>query len=195
MEAKELISPPRLRGATFALAKDAPFADRLAWWLRGAHAAERWFQFEWAYRLQDEVTPDWSVVCEVQTVDVVVRPVRDDSAPPAAGVEIKWYGNWWVDDLSMVRSDIDKIGNNQDVPCAAALFFLDVEPKPDVEWLAWLPTQRKRRGTMESPSTLVSRCIDQPADDRFDCPLAAHPAFDAGVLWCFVWYNKAYLQV
>lgn len=154
MKAPELISPERLQSATASLVDDSTFAERVAWWLRGAHASERWFQFEWAYRFQQEMPPEWSVLCEVQNVDVVIRELGMHSGPPVAGVEIKWYGNWWVDDLGKVEEDIGK-ADGYDFPAAAALFFLDVTTTSDAVGLSWLPDQVPRLGISEPPNVAV----------------------------------------
>ena len=37
---------------TKKFADDPEVAKRLLWWLRNGHSCERWFQFEWAYKLE-----------------------------------------------------------------------------------------------------------------------------------------------
>jgi len=192
MKRHELISPAKLRDATEAMAQDRQFVDRIAWWLRHAHSAEHWFQFEWAYHLQNAlVTTEWTVACEVRSVDVVFLPAKDNCTQPAAGIEIKWYGNWWIDGLKCVLGDIGKV-DGYDFPAAAALFFLDVTPNPRAERLSWIATNQNRPNSGDDFSTRVEQCVSRPADESFPCALAPHAALEKGVLSFYLWYNQAY---
>ena len=131
MKVLELMSPERLQSATAALADDSTFAERVAWWLRGAHASEHWFQFEWAYRFQQEMPPEWSVICEVQRVDVAIRELGMHSGPPVAGVEIKWYGNWWVDETYFHGRPVypgESITAKVEAPRASGQLFYQFDP-------------------------------------------------------------------
>lgn len=38
--------------ATKIIVKAPHFEEKINWWLHSAHSTERWFQFEWAFQLQ-----------------------------------------------------------------------------------------------------------------------------------------------
>lgn len=61
---------------TKSFATDPEVGCRLSWWLRHGQSCERWFQFEWAYRLElvleKECPAAYSVGCERKYVDIVI---------------------------------------------------------------------------------------------------------------------------
>jgi hypothetical protein len=130
------------------------------------------------------------VECEVERVDVVVRP-ESTSDSPSVGVEIKWYGNWWMDDLPGVQLDIEKI-NEKQYPSAAILFFLKVSPSNSARELAWMSEQIPRQGTNQDLADLVHEHIKRSLDHRGSLALPSHQAFDRASLQYAVWYNDAY---
>jgi hypothetical protein len=65
-----------LRIATEKLLEEPHFKEKIEWWLHDTtHSAERWFQFEWAFQLQ-QVLKEWDgnllVICEKERKDVVI---------------------------------------------------------------------------------------------------------------------------
>jgi hypothetical protein len=92
------IGPSILEAATRRLVGCADFGPRLHWWLQRGHSCERWLQFEWAYRLEQEVRPaGFAVICEHCRLDVSLVTVGGLlpfwKQQPAAGIELKWWGN------------------------------------------------------------------------------------------------------
>jgi hypothetical protein len=98
-----LISQDVFKRALVKLAGDANVVDRLVWWSQHAHSSERWLQFELAYRLEQELSLHHAVGCERGFVDIVMYDGADLPDPfwtrqPVAGIELKWYANWWFKD-------------------------------------------------------------------------------------------------
>jgi hypothetical protein len=105
---------------TKKFADDPEVAKRLLWWLRNGHSCERWFQFEWAYKLQsvlERECPDtYSIGCERKYVDIVIykKPFKQELALNQqnvfAGIEIKWCGNWaTASSIADTEKDFSKI--------------------------------------------------------------------------------------
>jgi hypothetical protein len=89
-----------------------------------------------AFGLQDEVNPEFAVLCESQRIDIAVVPATTSGEPlwrklPIAGIELKWWSNWYVDDknLSDLANDLNRVDQYQ-FPAVALLLFLMVEPAP-----------------------------------------------------------------
>jgi hypothetical protein len=64
------ISGTVIEEATKKLVASPAFAEKLSWWLRSPHAAERWFQFEWAFCLQQTLGDGLAVLCELKWNDI-----------------------------------------------------------------------------------------------------------------------------
>lgn len=123
---------------------DPSISERLAWWLGHGQSCERWFQFEWAYRLARHLTSRFFVACEHKRIDVAIFPSTPQSAPwsnkPYAGIEIKWLGNWYVDTFAGIRKDVDKV-DRFDFPAMALAVWLSAGPKPSSSAYSWLMSQ------------------------------------------------------
>lgn len=148
--AAHAIAKGNLGAATRQLAGCADFVPRLWWWLQGGHSSERWLQFEWAYQLQHVVAPAFRVLCEHRRLDVslvsagALPPLWQ--ADPEAAVELKWWGNWYVDGKAVneLQGDIGKVDARQ-YPAVALLLFLRVETVADDPVRSWIPKQITRR--------------------------------------------------
>lgn len=107
---------------TKKFAGDLEVANRILWWLRHGQSCERWFQFEWAYRLEtvlkSEFPEAYSVGCERNFVDIVIYKSFKSSIPlyessVSAGIEIKWCGNWSAaNSIAETEKDLRKIREN-----------------------------------------------------------------------------------
>lgn len=169
-----LIRPRDLADASRALAEAPEFAERIRWWLLHGHACEGWVRFEWAYRLQTAVGDSLAVLGEHRVVDVTLVHRSDDGEPlwhkdPAARIELKWYGNWWVDHFEGVRHDLEKT-DRASVPAAAVLLFLAVAVDPSSRSHAWLRKQiagaRGRIGWAEARAALMEN-VGEPDHEAF----------------------------
>ena len=86
---------------TKKFADDPEVAKRLLWWLQNGHSCERWFQFEWAYKLESVLESKYkntySVGCERDRIDIVIYRQPFDPERPLyeqnifAGIELKWW--------------------------------------------------------------------------------------------------------
>lgn len=109
---------------TKKFADDPEVAKRLLWWLRNGHSCERWFQFEWAYKLQlvlkSRYQNAYSVGCERDYIDIVIYQQPFTQQPFTklplnkqnvfAGIEIKWCGNWaTTSSIEDMCKDLEKI--------------------------------------------------------------------------------------
>ncbi len=191
MRAEQAINCERLSAATRRLVAHEGFAPRIAWWLQGGHATERWVQFEWAFCLQPEVTPDFAVLCEHGGhIDVTLvpaleptRPLRDEG--PAAGVELKWYGNWWLNDrIASVNDDKLKVGMLR-VPAAAVLLLLHVDVAQPARHHGWIP--RGLPSWEEVYALLVSNVGEPHCHAEY--VLNSCPPFSTASLHALVYYN------
>ena len=175
--------------ATERLTRGDQFARKLAWWLTGGHAAERWLQFEWAYCLWQELDrSEHLVVCEHKSKDVVILH-REASLegnnkvnPVEAGFEIKWFGNWWYAKKQSLdlQKDIDKV-RGYPFPAAALVFLLFAEPDPLVPEHAWIKEQVDRGSGARSVEELIEVHMEgigglQP-NRRFDFTLQLPDGF------------------
>ncbi len=97
-------------------------AKRLLWWLQNGHSCERWFQFEWAYKLEsvleNKYKNAYSVGCERDRIDIVIyrqpfkpeRPLNEQTI--FAGIELKWCGNWATkSSIAETQKDLENIHN------------------------------------------------------------------------------------
>ncbi len=147
MTPAQAIAPQIIGTASGKLTQAAEFGSRIAWWLRHGYSSERWVQFEWAFRLQAEVGVNFVVLCEHRRVDItLVRTSAAGTPPwafsPEAGIELKWWGNWYVNDRSLAgfKADIEKV-NAYPFPAAAVLLFLMVDPVADAGHYQWIRQQ------------------------------------------------------
>jgi|GEM_PF-5820210 len=143
---------------TKKFADDPELAKRILWWLRNGHSCERWFQFEWAYKLQSVLESRYqnaySVGCERDYMDVVIYRQPFTQKPftqlplnkqnDFAGIEIKWCGNWAVSgskgSIAETQKDFQKIHNKYNCPVLALSVWLFVTPSenngPFYSWIA-----------------------------------------------------------
>ena len=116
----ELLAVDIIEETTRNFANDPEVGRRLLWWLRHGQSCERWFQFEWAYRLESVLENRFPRTCwvgfERNRVDIVVyrKPFKPHRAlyqqDISAGIEIKWCGNWAAaDSIKETKKDLVKI--------------------------------------------------------------------------------------
>jgi hypothetical protein len=156
-----------LRLATEKLVKDPHFKKKIDWWLRdGTHSAERWFQFEWAFQLQQvlkERDGNLLVICEKERKDVVIcSPENQEQVV----IEIKWYGNWCIDEkyhLLKAENDIEKVAKYP--RRAVALIFLLVVPP----YLDWLKEQSRKRYWVQSEKEFIERLTKSASREPLRC--------------------------
>ncbi len=194
MTDNEAISIQMLRRATEATARAPQFEEKITWWLQGAHAAERWFQFEWAFQLQQALKSRYMVVCEKNWVDVVcIRPPFKLPFDIEAGLEIKFFGNWWVDEglLDKAADDIQKVAKYP-FPAAALIFLLVV--KPVASALKWVKEQIDKGKGVNNEYDFVQRLVQrarQPPHEKLYVPLRPSVQLSNGLLLVAVYYNSA----
>ena len=145
---------------TKKFADDPEVAKRLLWWLQNGHSCERWFQFEWAYKLESVLESKYkntySVGCERDRIDIVIYRQPFDPERPLyeqnifAGIELKWCGNWATkSSIAETQKDLENIrkGIKYNTPVLALSFWLFVTPSEDngplYSWIAKLITKEK----------------------------------------------------
>ena len=199
-------------------ARDPEIVKRLAWWLKGAHNCERWFQFEWAFRLdshlQDLFPERYLVACEKhKRIDVVVyelplpvakKDILEDNSP-AYAVELKWFRNWWVNEgeLEKLKDDVIKI-NTYKIPALALATWLFVAPTEDNEsFYCWISKLIRTGEGVANFSALENKGKKDTLNGMafkynfkigpISCP--HHPAFGELELWTVGFYNEAYSKI
>ena len=150
------LSEETISVATQAFLDNPLTTQKLEWWLQHGHACERWFQFEWAFCLQQVLKTEFFVACEKDWADIVCfrRPVEEFPLwenKPSHAVEIKFYGNWWVDkSFGAAKVDLDKIEwirknkqskEKRDYPAASFMFVLFVKTGQNSKVHEWIQKQ------------------------------------------------------
>ena len=201
MTPAQAIARSPIEAATRQLVACSEFEPRLGWWLQRGHSSERWIQFEWAYQLQQEVSPEFAVPCEHRRLDVsLVRnagPYPFCTANPVAGVELKWWGNWWVDKRAVneLEGDLKKVhAPTGHYPAVALLLFLLVEPiaKDKDPVRAWIQEQIDNgKGVTDIP-TLRRRLstLSRSPDFEFNVKVACGSSFANASLHGFAFSNE-----
>lgn len=197
MTPADAIGPSLVEAATRRLATCPDFVPRLRWWLRRANSTERWIQFEWAYRLEQELPrKGYIVVCEQNYVDISLfeaTPTPYWTSKPAAQVELKWWGNWWVEDspwLPDLERDLNKVDGYRH-PGAALLLFLRIDPGPDhdVAWIAdWVTKGKGVRDEAELERRFLSK-LPRKWDSHFFVDLTCGLSFASATLHGYTFYN------
>ncbi|GKS60542.1 hypothetical protein YTPLAS18_40690 [Nitrospira sp.] len=124
-----------------SVAKDNHMGQRLSWWLGQGFSCEHWMQFELAYRFNLQLQANYRVCCEKDWRDIVFHlPDTIEGRRPAASIELKWVGNWWLKDApEQFKRDIQKVERYEE-PSAALCLWLHVVPgaepaDPQYKWL------------------------------------------------------------
>lgn len=143
------LSQETIANVTRAFAQDPYTVNRLVWWIRHGFACERWFQFEWSYRLSEYLSNTYEVGCEHKRMDIAIFKKQGiDWEKPSAGVEIKWFGNWWVDTtFKTLQADIEKVSKH-DFPALALAVWFFVKPKTMVTSYKWIESQIEKKGLL-----------------------------------------------
>lgn len=141
---------------TKKFACDHELANRLLWWLRNGHSCERWFQFEWAYKLEsvleNKYKNTYSVGCERDRIDIVIYRQRFQPERPLifAGIELKWCGNWAVNgrkgSIAETRKDFQNVRKDKkyNCPVLALSVWLFVTPSENSgPFYSWIDKQIK----------------------------------------------------
>lgn len=150
---------------TKKFACDHELAKRLLWWLQNGHSCERWFQFEWAYRLklvlESKYKNTYSVGCERDYIDIVIYQQPFTQHPFTelplnkqnvfAGIEIKWCGNWaTASSIAETQKDLANMhkGIKYFTPVLALSFWLFITPSESNGPLySWIAKQIKKEKT------------------------------------------------
>ncbi|WP_028322739.1 hypothetical protein [Desulfatiglans anilini] len=198
MEPFAPFSKPVLQQALEEISRDPAVVERLAWWSRHAHSTERWLQFELAFRLERLLGGVWYVGCERHYIDLVYY--RSDAAIPlwsseyAAGIELKWYANWWLkDEGAGFRDDEAKIATYR-IPAAALAVCLVAWPRDTCRELSWIREAVKRADGARSIAevrSLLTRQLRRPADFDFEIECLPHKDFESMRLLILGCYNDA----
>jgi hypothetical protein len=126
----DALSSSVLKAAFRSVVLQNDFVDKIRWWLICPHAAERWLQFELAYRLNCLYDEKFVAACETDKwADIAVFsppsafPLWNSENKPVAKLELKMLGNWWISnhEINGIKSDIQKV-EGYDQPSAAIVF-------------------------------------------------------------------------
>jgi len=122
---------------------------KLKWWLTRAHSAERWFQFEYAFQLDECLAPSHRVICERKYVDIVVVPNTPSDKmlcelEPTAKLELKVNGNWYVIGKTYpdIKADMAKATDkHKDTQSAMLAMWIAARPKDCKMLYKWIADQ------------------------------------------------------
>jgi hypothetical protein len=158
--------------ALIQLASNTEFKEKMDWWLVGAHSAERWLQFEFAFQLNRCLQGNYGVLCEKKWHDIVVvqYPLKnpyDASNEHIAVVELKWLGNWFTKQyvFNGINSDIVKI-KNCSLPGIVLVVWLCVEPKKTSRYHEWICKALKQGIGVASPAIIEKKMLEK-CNDKF----------------------------
>jgi len=187
---------------TKKFACDHEVANRLLWWLRNGHSCERWFQFEWAYKLESvlksKYNNTYSVGCERDRIDIVIYREPFDPEHPLyeqnifAGIELKWCGNWATkSSIAETQKDLENIrkGIKYSTPVIALSFWLFVTPSenngPFYSWIAkHIKEEKVDRETLKQKLTSLGPDIET-GPYTIECP----SDFGKLEMFCIGFYN------
>lgn len=186
---------------TKKFAYDHEVANRLLWWLRNGHSCERWFQFEWAYKLESvlesKYKDTYSVGCERDRIDIVIYRQPDLKHPLYeqnifAGIELKWCGNWATkSSIAETQKDLGNIrkGIKYNTPVIALSFWLFVTPSenngPFYSWIAkHIKEEKVDRETLKQKLTSLGPDIET-GPYTIECP----SDFGKLEMFCIGFYN------
>jgi len=183
------------------LAKDQRVVNRLAWWAQYGYSCERWFQFGLAFLLDKALAPDYAVGCERNRVDIVIYDAADPKSQfskqiPLAGVELKWYANWWFKDKGAgLLKDVEKIAKPKYPRPALALgVWLFVTPSRNSFRHRWVLEQVNKgigvKTRRKVRATLSLSAAGPPEIEAF-AKCASHKDFKSMSLWAAGYFNGA----
>jgi hypothetical protein len=196
MTPAQAIAPQVLKSVSDDLVASPQFCERLEWWLQGGHSSEKWVQFEWAFRLQAKVKPQFAVLCEHdQLKDITLVPANTEISPlfnaaPVAGIELKWWGNWWVDNIAVknLECDLQKV-DGYELPAAALLLFLRVKPAASALHHRWIHEQVHNVNTFEALQGGLLSTLSKKADFAAVAKIEGGPELEEASLHTLVFYN------
>ena len=183
-----------LEEASKKLAAVADFGPRLRWWLLGGHSAERWIQFEWAFRLHQLLESKFAVLCEIDRVDISIVDACTKPEPlwkkdPGAKIELKFWGNWWVKakQRADLKTDLEKI-NGYEVPAVAVVLFPMVE-KGSLPGHEWIREQIEARSGVKDIPGLLKKLQQEP-DKIYETAVDCGHESPSAKLYTLVFCNK-----
>ena len=199
----DVLNAEIIKETTKEIADNPEMVQRLLWWLRHGQSCERWFQFEWAYRLESVLgkrfPSTYLVGCERDWVDIVVY--QQTSKPELAlnqqkvyaGIELKWCGNWSASNsIAETEKDLRKTRENvkYSYPVLALSIWLFATPSqnndPSYSWIAKQIKKEKINWETLDPK-LYSLKPDFRTDPfKIDCP----KDFGKLEIFCVGFYNE-----
>jgi len=189
VQVRSLLASSTIRAAVRDFGRSPGTLRRLRWWLHAPHSAERWFQVEFGFALQQHVTPDYVVGCEDEHKDLVFYPALPKN-PVAAVIELKWFGSWWLGDKirKQLRADVDKIGSYRTPALALAVWLFAKRARPQDPMYPWLDKQRLE-SVPDLDRHLREAQLEPDIQFRVDCP--PQPGFSTFSLVAVGFYNGA----
>ena len=153
--------------------------DRMRWWLVWPHSAETWFQFEYAYHLNEVFRGEHWVHCEIRSADrtradlAIFSSLPSEESPekwaPVAKIELKVSGNWYITQTG-VEGDVNKIDKDA-VPSMAICLWTLVKPSPEAPKGRYSVIERQMSngtGTTDAGEIdgIMRKCGMKPLDER-----------------------------
>jgi hypothetical protein len=180
------------------LSDDPAIVDRLGWWAKHAHASERWFQFELAYHLQGYLGDGYAVGCERKYVDIVFYPLPARTAPLweneyAAGIEVKWFANWWIGDRAAeLAKDVAKIERYPFPALALGVWWIawPAETSPYHRWIRVAADSGAGARDLQQVQASVDASVPRKADFQVEVPCRDHSDFESLSLWAVGYWNE-----
>lgn len=191
---------------TKRFADDPEVANRLFWWLQHGFSCERWFQFEWAFKLESVLKcryPGTYVVgCERDRIDVVIyqqpfqpeRPLYQQNY--SAGIELKWCGNWSANSsIAETEKDLQNIRENIKYSCpvlALSVWLFATPSQNSNPFYSWITKQIQKE--MVNWETLQQKLTSLECNFMIGpYEIACQPGFGKLEIFCVGFYNeKAY---
>jgi len=180
------------------MASDEAVVARIAWLAKRGFSSERWFQFEYAYRLERLLLGEYAVGCEeTGRRDIVLRSLGSQSTDLAT--EIKWYASWYIreEQVAGFVNDIKKV-ESYTCPALALCVCLMAQPRSGSESYSWILDQTKKGWGVRTREELIKRIWNPqlgPRDIEVECPCLPHPEFEQLSLFALAYRNDAARRV
>lgn len=194
-----VLSNDKLIKALISFADDRRTAKRLSWNALGGHSAERWLQFELAFRLNQLVGRKLAALCELNRRDIAIvsRP-RDANAiwkqPIRFAIELKWVGNWYTQSYTFkgINADAAKVKGN-DTPSMALVVWTWVKPDPSHRVYGWISEQIANGTGVETVNDirqLMKVKCPEPFDEIRELKYSPMVGFEEAKLLAFTYRNR-----
>ena len=135
---------------------------------------------------------EFLVFCEKKRIDIVISH-HNDLKKMKAGIEIKWYGNWCINEKYHLRKAIKDFEKVDKYPCpAVALMFLLLVTAPSAPGLKWIDDSVQRGDGVRDEKEFIDLLTNsrRAPDERKCFPLEPMPEISSWNLYAYAYYNS-----